>query len=70
MTSLIHEFLKPGTNKGIFYGGQFQKPHKSDVIEVLNPATAELFTTVPNGTADDVQAAVTAANVRTRRNLI
>ena len=61
MTSLIHEFLKPGTNKGLFYGGRFQKPLTSAVIEVLNPATAETFTTVPNATAGDVQAAVTAA---------
>jgi acyl-CoA reductase-like NAD-dependent aldehyde dehydrogenase len=61
MTSLIHEFLKPGTNKGLFYGGRFQQPHQRAMIEVFNPANAELFTTVPDATADDVQAAVTAA---------
>ena len=61
MTSLIHEFLKPGINKGLFYGGRFQKPHTSAVIEVLNPATAEAFTTVPNATVSDVKAAVTSA---------
>ena len=61
MTSLIHEFLKPGTNKGLFYGGKFQKPDSSATIQVLNPATAEPFTTVPDATARDVQAAVTAA---------
>ena len=61
MTSLIHEFLKPGTNKGLFYGGKFQKPYRSATIQVLNPATAEPFTTVPDATAHDVQAAVTAA---------
>ena len=47
MTTLSDEFLIPGTNKGIFYGGKFQKPNHSAVIKVLNPAKAQLFTTVP-----------------------
>jgi acyl-CoA reductase-like NAD-dependent aldehyde dehydrogenase len=61
MTTLSDEFLTPGTNKGIFYGGKFQKPNHSAVVKVLNPAKAQLFTTVPDATADDVQAAVSAA---------
>ena len=61
MAELIDTFLKPGTNLGIFYGGRFQKLNHDTVIEVLNPATAQLFTTVPDSNADDVQAAVTAA---------
>lgn len=61
MTTLSDQFLTPGTNKGIFYGGKFQKPNHSSVIKVLNPAKAQLFTTVPDATADDVQAAVSAA---------
>ena len=61
MAKLIDDFLVPGTNKGIFYGGRFHKPSHSKVIEVLNPATAQIFTTVPIATPHDVKAAVTAA---------
>ena len=61
MNKLIDDFLTPGTNRGIYYGGMFQKPSHDGVIEVLNPATAHVFTTVPDATAIDVQAAVTAA---------
>ena len=61
MNKLIDDFLTPGTNRGIYYGGMFQKPSHDGVIEVLNPATAHVFTTVPDATATDVQAAVTAA---------
>lgn len=61
MPDLIDEFLKPGTNKGIYFAGAFRKTETSDKIDVLNPATAELFTTVPNGSAEDVNRAVAAA---------
>jgi acyl-CoA reductase-like NAD-dependent aldehyde dehydrogenase len=61
MTSLISEFLTPGTNKGLYYGGRFQKTDHGADLQVLNPATAQVFTTVPNATADDVKAAVCAA---------
>ncbi|MDP6968198.1 MAG: aldehyde dehydrogenase family protein, partial [Gammaproteobacteria bacterium] len=61
MTTLIEEFLTPGTNKGIFYGGKFQQPHHGRVIQVLNPATAQPLTRVPDATPADVQLAVTAA---------
>lgn len=61
MSKLISEFLTPGTNKGVFYGGRFQKPDHDAVIQVLNPATAQVFTTVPDAKVNDVQAAVTSA---------
>ena len=61
MNKLIDDFLTPGTNRGIYYGGMFQKPSHDAVIEVLNPATAQVFSTVPDATATDVQAAVAAA---------
>ena len=54
MNKLIDDFLTPGTNRGIYYGGMFQKPSHDGVIEVLNPATAHVFTTVPDATAIDV----------------
>lgn len=61
MSDIIDAFVKPRTNKGLYYDGAFKAPETSALVDVLNPATGDLFTTVPNGTAQDVEAAVTAA---------
>ena len=61
MSVIVDEFIKPETNKGLYYGGSFKTANTSDVIEVENPATAERFTTVPDAGADDVACAVDAA---------
>lgn len=62
MANLIEEFLEPGTDKGIFYGGSFRQPEHGRRIEVLNPATGRLFTTVPETDETDVSKAVAAAH--------
>ena len=61
MMNIVDEYLKPGVNKGLFYGGTFQPPANDDIIEVYNPATAEVFTTVPCANESDVAWAVSAA---------
>jgi aldehyde dehydrogenase (NAD+) len=42
-------------------GGEWAPAASGEVIEVINPATKELLSTVARGAADDVDAAVTAA---------
>lgn len=61
MPSLIEEFLQSGTNKGVYYGGAFHQPKSGPQIAVLNPATGQAFTTVPDADAKDVDTAVAAA---------
>ena len=61
MSNIVEEFLIPGTNKGLFYGGQFQASTSASEITVLDPARGTPFTTVPNGSAEDIRAAVSAA---------
>ena len=61
MSNIVKEFLIPGTNKGLFYGGQFQASTSGSEITVLDPAKGTPFTTVPNGSAEDIRAAVSAA---------
>lgn len=61
MPSLIETFLQPGTDKGLFYGGAFRQPAAGQRMAVLNPATGQRFTTVPDADASDVDAAVAAA---------
>ena len=61
MNAIVEKFLKKGTNKGVFYGGTFQKSTRKETIEVRNPATSEIFTHVPDSGEDDVTAAVSAA---------
>ena len=62
MSNIVKEFLIPGTNKGLFYGGRFQTSTSGSEITVLDPARGAAFTTVPNGSAEDVRAAVSAAS--------
>jgi acyl-CoA reductase-like NAD-dependent aldehyde dehydrogenase len=61
MTNLIEGFLKPGTDRGLYYGGAFRQPAHGNRINVLNPATGKHFTTVPDADETDVANAVTAA---------
>jgi len=61
MSNIVNEFLIPGTNKGLFYGGRFQASDSRSLITVLDPARGTPFTTVPNGSAEDVRAAVSVA---------
>ena len=63
-----------------FIGGEWQEPSTANLIEVENPATEQIFATVPDATADDVDRAVRAAHdafaswsetdVATRRDLL
>ena len=62
MSNIVKEFLIPGTNKGLFYGGRFQASTSESKITVLDPARGTPFTTVPNGSAEDIRAAVSAAS--------
>ena len=61
MPNIIEELLVPETNKGLFYGGAFHAASDTGEIVVMNPATGVRFTTVPEATAQDVKAAVSAA---------
>ena len=61
MSDIVEKYLKPDTNKGVFYGGAFRKPARAETIEVRNPATSEIFTRVPDACEEDVTAAVRAA---------
>ena len=61
MPNIIEELLVPETNKGLFYGGAFHAASDIGEIVVMNPATGVRFTTVPEATAQDVTAAVSAA---------
>ena len=45
----------------IYVGGIWAKPAGSETIEVVEPATGNVFGTVPRGTVADVSAAVSAA---------
>ncbi len=45
----------------LYIDGQWVDPRGSGSIEVVNPATEEVIGRIPEGTADDVEAAVTAA---------
>lgn len=45
----------------LFIDGQWITPNGTGTVEVIDPATEEVFGTVPSGTADDVDAAVAAA---------
>nr|WP_068129287.1 aldehyde dehydrogenase family protein [Nosocomiicoccus ampullae] len=45
----------------IYIDGEWVKPSTSDVIEVENPATEEIFTTVAKANSEDVDKAVEAA---------
>jgi len=61
MSNIVDDFIKPGTNKGLYYGGTFHPATSGKIIDVINPATASLFTTVPSANAADVSLAVQAA---------
>ena len=45
----------------MFINGEFVPNSSSSMISVINPATEEVISEVPNGTAADVDAAVLAA---------
>src|SRR5947209_19142781 len=46
-----------------FIGGEWKRSESSDVVDVFNPATAEVLAKVPLASAQDVGATVTAAAV-------
>lgn len=48
--------------KAHFINGQFTKGKSKDTIAVDNPATGKIIDRVPNGNAQDVDAAVQSAN--------
>ena len=45
----------------LFIDGQWITPNGTGTVEVIDPATEEVFGAVPSGTAEDVDAAVAAA---------
>lgn len=47
---------------GHFIDGAFRDRPGAELLEVVNPATEEIITRVPNGTREDVDVAVAAAN--------
>ena len=61
MSDIVDQFLKNGTNKGVFYGGTFRKSARQETIEVRNPATSDIITHVPDAGEDDIIAAVCSA---------
>ena len=46
----------------MFINGEFVPNSSNSMISVINPATEEVISEVPNGTAADVDAAVLAAD--------
>ena len=46
-----------------YINGEWVKASSSDVFEVMSSGTGELYATVPQGTADEANRAVTAAEV-------
>jgi len=42
-------------SKKMFIGGEWTLGSGSDVIEVINPATEEVFATVPKATKEDAE---------------
>ncbi len=49
------------TREALFIGGEWADPVGSGTLEVINSTTEEVMGTIPEGTAEDVDAAVTAA---------
>ena len=48
--------------KFMYINGEFTKGNATEEIEVTNPATEEVFDSVPRGTAEDVEAAVQSSS--------
>jgi aldehyde dehydrogenase (NAD+) len=48
-------------HRDFYIGGRWATPHASGSIEVINPATEQVIATIPQGTAEDIDAAVAAA---------
>ncbi|PAF42280.1 aldehyde dehydrogenase [Helicobacter sp. 11S03491-1] len=48
-------------NYQMYINGEFLTSNNQDVIEVLNPATKEIISTIPNGTVQQAQMAIDAA---------
>src|SRR5438046_5263777 len=56
------EAIKPKLNPGkLFINGRHEDAAGGKTIDVMNPATGELLTTVPDGDARDIDRAVAAA---------
>src|SRR5207253_5566008 len=54
----LKKHLKPGK---LFINGREEDAQSGKTIDVMNPATGELLTTVPDGDARDIDRAVAAA---------
>jgi aldehyde dehydrogenase (NAD+) len=52
---------QPRTHDTVFINGQWVQPHGAGLIEVFNSTTEEVMGRVPEGTAEDINAAVAAA---------
>lgn len=49
------------TRKQLYIGGEWVDPYGSDIIEVVDPSTEQVFGQVPAGTAEDIDRAARAA---------
>ena len=58
----VSEITKPQLQPGkLFINGRWEDSEAGRTIDVINPATGELLTTVPDADAGDVDRAVRAA---------
>lgn len=64
LAQIVKPKLKPGR---LFINGRFEESSSEATIDVINPATGELLTTVPDANAHDVDRAVTAARASFER---
>lgn len=55
------EMISPDESYGLFINNEFVSSHSGKTIESFNPATGKLLTTIPDGTAEDIDHAVNAA---------
>lgn len=60
---MLHEY-----HDDIYIGGKWVKAHSSDSIDVINPATEEVWGRVPDADGHDVDLAVKAAHAAFRRS--
>jgi aminobutyraldehyde dehydrogenase len=49
------------TTAGVFIGGQFRTTSSDDLLEIVDPCTERVLATIPAGTAEDVDLAVSVA---------
>lgn len=58
----IPKYMHPDSSYGMFIGGQWVESLSKKTIDSINPANGEVLTSLPLGTAKDVELAVDAAS--------